>query len=68
MQITLKAARVNANLTQKEVAERLGVAEKSISNWENGTHEIKLNALDGLCRIYNVDIGDIILPVGLAKR
>lgn len=67
MQITLKAARINANLTQKQAAEYLGVAEKSISNWENGTHNIKINALDSLCRLYKVDIGDIALPNSLVN-
>lgn len=34
--ITLEAARVNAGLTQKEVAERMGVNRATIMNWESG--------------------------------
>lgn len=36
MKISLKAARVNAALTQKEAAERLNVTTATISNWETG--------------------------------
>ncbi len=36
MQITLKAARTNASLTQKEAAERIGVTVDTIGNWERG--------------------------------
>ena len=33
--ITLKAARVNAGLTQKELAEKIGKSETTIIKWEN---------------------------------
>ena len=36
MKITLKSARVNANLTQLEAAKRLGVTRETLSNWETG--------------------------------
>lgn len=34
--ITLKAARVNAKLSQAQAAEKLGVSEVTIRNWEKG--------------------------------
>lgn len=34
MEITLKALRVNNNLTQKQAAERVGVSEDTWANWE----------------------------------
>lgn len=34
--ITLRAARVNANLTQDQVANNLKVAKKTVQNWEKG--------------------------------
>lgn len=34
MALTLKAARVNKNLTQAEAAKLIGVTEDTISNWE----------------------------------
>ena len=36
VKISLAAARVNAELTQKELAEKCGVSESTIINWENG--------------------------------
>ena len=36
IKITLAAARVNAGLTQKQLAEKCGVSESSVFNWENG--------------------------------
>lgn len=36
MQITLKAARMNAQLTQAEAAEKIGVTVDTIGNWERG--------------------------------
>lgn len=32
----IKNARVDAQLTQEQVAETLGVSRQTISNWENG--------------------------------
>ena len=40
-QITLKAARVNAELTLDEAAERSGKSKQSIENWETGKTPIK---------------------------
>ena len=34
--ISLRAARVNANLTQEQVAKALNVTKKTIQNWEKG--------------------------------
>lgn len=36
--ITLKAARVNAGLTQKEAAQSIGVSVATIKNWESGAN------------------------------
>lgn len=36
MQITLKAARMNVALTQKQAAQMLGVTVDTVGNWERG--------------------------------
>lgn len=36
MKITIKVSRVNANLTQQEVADKLKVSKHTIINWEKG--------------------------------
>jgi transcriptional regulator with XRE-family HTH domain len=38
-------------LSQKDLAERLGVAEATISRWETGA-QIQSRALDNLLRVY----------------
>ena len=61
--MTLKAARVNTGLTQKQ-AEKLRVSNKTLCRWENGTSMPKANKIDDLCTLYGVCYDDIIfLPV-----
>ena len=44
--ISLTAARVNANLTQKELANRCGVSESTVIAWETGRRFPNLKMLD----------------------
>lgn len=68
MKISLKAARVNAGLTQTQAAIKAGKNKMTISNWENGKSPIDSFSLKKLCAIYGVTIGDIFLPSKLANR
>ncbi len=52
-QISLASARVNANLTQQEVAEKMHVSKQTIVNWENGKVKPKPAQFEMMCRIYN---------------
>ena len=60
--ITLRAARVNAGLTLKEVAKKLGVTERTVGNWEKGSTSIPAKELIALCTIYAISIDAIVLP------
>lgn len=62
MQITLKAARVNAGLTQEEVAVELRKNKQTIVNWETGKTTIDFANLVALCRLYKVSEDNIFLP------
>ena len=62
LKISLKAARVNANLSQEEVARKMKKSKVTINNWENGKTEIDYGNLNELCRLYSVTIDDIVLP------
>ena len=55
MKITMKAARVNANLTQIEAAKKLGISESTIINWENGKTAPKANKIPLICDVYNCE-------------
>lgn len=62
LKISLKAARVNANLSQEEVAREMKKSKVTINNWENGKTEIDYGNLNELCRLYSVTMDDILLP------
>ena len=62
LQITLKAARVNAGLTQEEVAVKLRKNKQTIVNWETGKTTIDFANLVALCRLYKVSEDNIFLP------
>lgn len=62
LQITLKAARVNAGLTQDEVSKRLRKSKQTIVNWETGKTTIDFANLVALCRLYKVSEDNIFLP------
>lgn len=61
MQISLKAARVNANLKQSEVAEEIGVNVTTIIKWEQGKTAPKSDQLKKLCVLYGCSMDDIFL-------
>lgn len=61
MQISLKAARVNAELTQKQVAERIAVDVSTVVSWENGKTSPKAIQLEQLCSLYGISVDSIFL-------
>ena len=61
-QISLKAARVNANLTQAEVAKRLHKNKQTITNWESGKTKVSAADLLVLCDMYKISPSAINLP------
>ena len=62
MQISLKAARVNAGFTQEEVSNRIKRGRSTIIAWEKGKMMPGPAELCFLCALYNVKENDIFLP------
>ena len=62
LKISLKAARVNAGLTQEAVAAMLKKSKVTIINWEKGKTSIDKGNFDALCRLYSVDEDNIFWP------
>ena len=58
-QITLAAARVNARLSQKYVADVLGVSTSTVRNWENGSTFPKQPMIEKMCELYGVTYNQI---------
>lgn len=51
--------RKQGKMTQSELGEKLGVTEKSISNWENGRNMPDLSLFKPLCDELNITINDL---------
>lgn len=67
MKLSLKAWRANKDLTQSEVANKLGITKETLSSWERYRTFPDLIALRKLCEIYDCKLDDIFLPDNLAK-
>ncbi|MCM1257866.1 MAG: helix-turn-helix domain-containing protein [Roseburia sp.] len=53
-------SRKNLNLTQKQLAEEIGVTDKTISKWETGNRLPDAALLMDLCRILQVDVNELL--------
>lgn len=61
LKISLKAARVNKGLSQKEAAEAIHVDRGTIIRWENGKSYPDGLKLIELCRLYEIPLDNIFL-------
>lgn len=62
IQISLAAARVNAKLTQEEVARRMKIGKRTIINWEKGVSIPSFSDMKMLSDIYGIPVDNIFLP------
>lgn len=67
MKVSLKAARVNSNLTQEQAGKALGVSKDTIKSIESGKREIRVTELDVLCDLYQCTRDDVFLPYNSTK-
>lgn len=58
----LRQTRKNRNLKQSEVAERVGVANSTYANWEQGSNRPNTDQLVSLCHVLNVS-ADVLLGI-----
>ena len=56
----IKQARIDANMTQAEAADRLGITAQAISNFERGINGIENSLLVCMCEIYNTSMSSIL--------
>lgn len=56
----LKIARKVCGLTQRQVANKLGVVESCYANWEQGRTEPSIEMLRNLCFVFSVSIDELI--------
>lgn len=62
IQISLAAARVNARMTQEDVAREMHVSKNTIVNWEKGKIKPNFATLNTLAALYNIPVNNIFLP------
>lgn len=60
MPITLKAARVNVNMTQAEAAKALNISLASLQNYEAGRRFPNVEIIKRIEDVYGVEYKDII--------
>ena len=58
--IKLSAVIAQIGITQKELAERFGVTQQTVSNWVNGVSEPRASQLQELSRLSGIDAMDIL--------
>lgn len=46
-------------ITQKELADKLGVKHNAISAWENGVNSIDIDTLFQVCKIFGITVNDM---------
>ena len=60
--------RKEKNLTQEELAEKLGVSSKSISRWENGTTRPDYSKLKELCKELDINVNEFLSGERIEER
>ena len=58
--LKLSAVIAQIGITQKELAERFGVTQQTVSNWVNGVSEPSASQLQELSRLSGIDAMDIL--------
>ena len=60
--ISLAAARVNAGLTQNDIAKKMHISKNTVINWEKGKVELKPAQFKMYCEIVKAPEDAISLP------
>jgi transcriptional regulator with XRE-family HTH domain len=56
----LKNARINMNLTQEDVAEKIMISRQTISNWENGKSLPDIMSIINLSELYQISLDELL--------
>lgn len=64
----IKENRIKNNLTQAELADKLGVTYQAVSKWENGKNIPDIAILTEISKLFNIDINDILGSKSVSKK
>ena len=56
----IKALRKEKKITQREVAERLGISEKTVSKWETGNGLPEVSLMLPLCELLGISVNELL--------
>ena len=62
IKISMAAARINAGLTQKQLARECGVSESTVISWENGKNHPHIKRLPLLEKAYGIPLDFVKIP------
>lgn len=57
---TIRQARIRENMTQMELADRMGVSFQAVSNWERGNSMPDISKLESLCDALHLDLKQLL--------
>lgn len=58
----MREKRTEAGMMQREAAQKLGIAQNTLSQLETGTNKVKADMLPKLARLYGCSIEDLFEP------
>ena len=64
----LKRIRVSKGINQIPFANQLGVAQTTYSSWETGSHIPRLNKIESISELLQVDGGELFSPSKISKQ
>lgn len=57
---TIRQARIQQNMTQMELADRMGVSFQAVSNWERGNSMPDISKLEPLCKVLQLNVQQLL--------
>lgn len=60
--------RKEKNMTQKELAEKLGVTDRAVSKWENGRGMPEVSLMKPLCDILDITVNELLSGERIAQK
>ena len=64
----IASCRKQKNITQQELAEKLGVSDRTIGNWENGRNMPDLSLFKPLCKELDISLNDLMSGEKVAEK
>ena len=66
--VFISELRKEKNLTQQELADKLGVSDRTVGNWENGRNMPDLSLFKPLCEELNISLNDLMSGEKVKER